>query len=656
MAKDRLKDLSELLSAYLDGELEESARAEVVAYLDRDAGAVRLLNELRETRSMLQNLPHQSAPAGFSESVVSAVERQALLGGEPETTVRMSMRHRWGPIRAAASIALLVGAAGSWIYWQSNRRESVELALQHAMAPAAISGRAADHSIGFDALAVLDGAAEDTSRSDKPQTHMKKSARGKAAAPAGRPADVRSMALSAEMTVEQQQQQSIADDNLITLAGVDEDEEVVALGIELDAVTVYSPVPGTEQGYFDLAGQLRGSRRGGAVRADFTQRLRANEPAVSLARYDFSNESNVLTLNFSSDAQRDEFTQKLEVYLVDNSFLSATDPLERIQVVEPLTQNVLLRGRQGLNYTEPRSEQILLNAAPEVLEGLIDRYAETIDGLEDTTNIQLQMGKLKVEGLKWTRRTVQALAVPELQRRMLGKDEPAGDGVQETAADQNEQRTAEQWREHYARLGLAARMPVTPLSDTEERAEDESGSLEQSEGESAKAAAGEQNEQAELKDSGDPSPARPAGSKEAPEPTQEAREEAQAVAAGEKDQGGVGVQKKKRRARSAKGMRADDVELFGGLDKSPPTAVSVGGDSRGRRGGGAGDGGGGDRGGGGGGGLFEKSKDPGPSKPIGRASNLTFVLKLQTVPPAKPELTPEMGPPAPPSESDDSEE
>ena len=28
MAKDRLKDLSELLSAYLDGELEESARPE----------------------------------------------------------------------------------------------------------------------------------------------------------------------------------------------------------------------------------------------------------------------------------------------------------------------------------------------------------------------------------------------------------------------------------------------------------------------------------------------------------------------------------------------------------------------------------------------------------------------------------------------------
>ena len=182
MAKNRSKDLSELLSAYLDGELEESARAEVVAYLDRDAGAVQLLNELRETRSMIQDLPHQSAPAGFSESVVSAVERQALLGGAPDKAGRISTRRRWGPIRAAASIALLVGAAGSWIYWQSDRREFAELALREAAAPSTITGRAMDRPIGPETLASLDGTAEEPSRSNQPRKHMKKSARGKPAA------------------------------------------------------------------------------------------------------------------------------------------------------------------------------------------------------------------------------------------------------------------------------------------------------------------------------------------------------------------------------------------------------------------------------------------------------------------------------------------
>ena len=73
MAKDRSQNLSELLSAYLDGELDEATTAKVVAHLERDANARLLLRELRETRSMLQGLPRESAPADFAESVVAAM-------------------------------------------------------------------------------------------------------------------------------------------------------------------------------------------------------------------------------------------------------------------------------------------------------------------------------------------------------------------------------------------------------------------------------------------------------------------------------------------------------------------------------------------------------------------------------------------------------
>ena len=118
------------------------------------------------------------------------------------------------------------------------------------------------------------------------------------------------------------------------------------------------------------------------TRAGFTRGLQANEPAVLLASHDFSNEPNVLTLSFSNDAQRDEFAQKFEVYLEDNGFLSAADPRERIQVIDPLTQNVLLRGHPGLNYAEPSCDQILLNAAPELPEGLHHHYADTSAGTE----------------------------------------------------------------------------------------------------------------------------------------------------------------------------------------------------------------------------------------------------------------------------------
>ncbi len=635
MAKDRLKDLSELLSAYLDGELEESVRAEVVAYLDRDAGAVRVLNELRETRSMLQDLPHQSAPAGFSESVVSAVERQALLGGESDTAARMSTRRRWGPIRAAASIALLVGAAGSWIYYQSDRRQSTDLALREAVAPDAITGRATDRSIGLDALAVLDGTAEEPSRSDQPLTHMKKSARGKAAAPARLPADLRGMDQKAEMELAEQQQQSIVQRDLTMQAG-DLDEEVVMLGANPENSTWFDGAAGTEQVNFDLAGQSREARLGGAAQPDFSRRLQANEPAVSLAFYHFSNEPNVLTLSFSSDAQRDEFSQDVDVYLADNGFLSAADPRERVLVVEPLIQNVVLHGLQGLNYAEPHSEQILLSASPEVLEGLIDRYAETTGGLEDTAKIELQMGEMKVEGLESTRRTVQALAVREEQRRVLGYESQTADRLDDAAADSDERLTAAQWRKHFARLGLPAKTKQGQAAVAKQSGADKDGGLARSEDESSKAAAGEQNEQAELKVSGDPSPALKSAGKKTSEPKEEIPHEEQAAGAGEKNQGEAGMMKKKRRARSAKGARSGEIELFGGMDEGPPASEPANGDSPGR--------------GGRGGGIFEQLKDPGPSGPLGRASNLTFVLKLRTVP------TLEMGPPAPSPETDDPEE
>ena len=627
MGKDRLKDLSELLSAYLDGELEESARAEVVAYLERDAGAVRVLNELRETRSMLQDLPHQSAPARFSQAVVPAVERQALLGGEPDTTVRMSMRRRWGPLRAAASIALLVGAAGSWIYWQSDRRVFTDLALRDAAEPERITGRTTDRSIGLDALASLDGTAEEPSRSDQLQAHPKANARGKEAVP-----------IVPSATAEQPQR-SIIQQDLFVQASVDDDEEITFLGADLDPSVVLFTTSGDEQVDFGLAGHLRGSRRRAANRAGFTRRLQANEPAVLLASHDFSNEPNVLTLSFSNDAQRDEFAQKFEVYLEDNGFLSAADPRERIQVIDPLTQNVLLRGHPGLNYAEPSCKQILLNAAPEVLEELIDHYAEAIDGMEATANIQLQMGELKVEGLKSTRRTIQALAVPELRRRVLDKDGRAKDTVPAKAADQNEQRTADQWQEHYVRLGLGARMPAAQLSDTEERAADEIGSLAQTEDESGLTAGTKHGKKAGPEVATDQSPAHEEAKEDTPTLKREADGKEQAVAAGQQDQREASVKSEKRQARSAKGMPAEKIELFGGLDKSPPAPGSAEG--------GSGGGGGGGRGGGG---MLKRPQSPGPRRPTGRASNLTFVVKLQTMP------IPEIGPPAPPPESDDPEE
>lgn len=322
----------------------------------------------------------------------------------------------------------------------------------------------------------------------------------------------------------------------------------------------------------------------------------------------------MLTLSFSNDAQRDEFTQDFDAYLIDNGFLSAADPRERILVVEPLNQNVVLHGRQGLNYSEPYSEQILLSAAPQVLEGLIDRYAETTGGLEDTAKIELQMGEIKVEGLESTRSIVRALAVPEERRRMLGEASQAADWADDTAADADVRLSVAQWREHFAQLDKPTKAKEGQPAVAKKSGAEKDSELARSNDDSGQAA---DNKTSELK-------------KAVPQ-------EEQAAAAGARDQDEVRSKKQKRRARSAKGRRLDEIELFGDLDESPPASESAGSGSRGA------------------GAIIKRPKSPGPSRPTGRAPNLTFVLKLQTVPPAKSEPILEMGPPAPPPESDDSE-
>lgn len=98
----------EQLTAYLDGELTETERAEVETLLERDPAARRLLNELRQTAALVAGLPRASAPADFSQSVVARLERDALLS-DATVSGRGWTLGNWSAL--AASI-VLVAAAG----------------------------------------------------------------------------------------------------------------------------------------------------------------------------------------------------------------------------------------------------------------------------------------------------------------------------------------------------------------------------------------------------------------------------------------------------------------------------------------------------------------------------------------------------------------
>src|SRR4028119_376542 len=69
------------LLAYVEGELDPAARAEIEAHLDANPHHRRMMAELAGTRDLLRFLPRESAPPDMLEQVLSQLERSVLLDG-----------------------------------------------------------------------------------------------------------------------------------------------------------------------------------------------------------------------------------------------------------------------------------------------------------------------------------------------------------------------------------------------------------------------------------------------------------------------------------------------------------------------------------------------------------------------------------------------
>ncbi|SFH87678.1 anti-sigma factor family protein [Planctomicrobium piriforme] len=103
----------DLLSAYLDGELTPSQRADVERQLAERPALREQLGELRELSAALRRLPRPAAPADFQASVLSALD--ALSKPLPTTavTTRRATRFasRWTAVVCAGLVLTVVGGS-----------------------------------------------------------------------------------------------------------------------------------------------------------------------------------------------------------------------------------------------------------------------------------------------------------------------------------------------------------------------------------------------------------------------------------------------------------------------------------------------------------------------------------------------------------------
>ena len=116
--------ISQLVSAYLDGEVSEREKRAVERLLQEDAGTRRLYDELRRNREVVGSLPRHAAPQSIFADVQSHTERSALLDDLHGTSDARTWRffRRLVPLATAASLAF----AAFFGWWYFDQRQEFQ--------------------------------------------------------------------------------------------------------------------------------------------------------------------------------------------------------------------------------------------------------------------------------------------------------------------------------------------------------------------------------------------------------------------------------------------------------------------------------------------------------------------------------------------------
>lgn len=119
MAHDLNDELTAQLSAYLDDALDPAERTAVESQLAASPEARAVLDELRQVKSLVSDLPRAGAPDDLVEALSEHIERQALLGEAEPLRVPVE-RRPWqvGKLLATAAVFAIVCTAGFIVMMQ----------------------------------------------------------------------------------------------------------------------------------------------------------------------------------------------------------------------------------------------------------------------------------------------------------------------------------------------------------------------------------------------------------------------------------------------------------------------------------------------------------------------------------------------------------
>ncbi|MCC7292671.1 MAG: zf-HC2 domain-containing protein [Phycisphaerales bacterium] len=297
----------ELLSAYLDGELAPREQQEVERLLRESAEARALLDNLKAVREGLLALPRRFAPQDLASSISAQLERDALLGEQRPTApgARLSRRAGWSVFAAAAVLTF-----ASLLWWQ----------LDHWRTPTTPPDRLVSAS-GERAAPESHYLGKPLSERGESATLTEEKALDEGAALARKPAD-RSWSRGAPVAGE---------------------------GSDLNSGSVPSP----------LTERLLAS-------ASLAQKIEAGVGLETLRKHHFDTESSELTIECTSDEQRNEVMRTLLKALKDAGAvnLALTD--------EVPAGAAFAEGKLGVNYSLAEEKQFIVCLPAEQWTGVIE--------------------------------------------------------------------------------------------------------------------------------------------------------------------------------------------------------------------------------------------------------------------------------------------
>ena len=353
-------ELAELLSGYLDGELSEHDAATVERALQEDEGARILLEELRQTVHIVGALPRHDAPASIAEDIAAHLERSDLLG-EPDAFEPVAGPKGRSPWSALLSMAAGLAVVATGVLW-------------YTYDPGAE---------GFRQTVVSNQRkGDDDLRAVPTELAKEKSGVLRKMALSPRTSFAEKSALNEEASRSSSDRKERRSTRLARKGRAPGSSVATNVGVGLPAV----PVGAVYR--LDEAKLL--------AAAKVEQLVAADGKVSHLRGHAFNNEELQLRIPAVDGEETESLARWLVSTFASRSVVDAATSKDETPLAEISKNGFFLQGASGVNFDDPRQEQILVYVSVSDRDALLDEL-EKRSGIGK--NVELQYGSLGFSGL-----------------------------------------------------------------------------------------------------------------------------------------------------------------------------------------------------------------------------------------------------------------